>query len=137
MGMCSNKMRQWFWPLATAVALQISPAVSQAGCYVSVGVKNQNPHPVSVIVRSSVKTKGGSWRSLQHGGWGPNGDPFYHEVAAGATYKDTYQAVLGCDKNRRYRIRYKCAGDSHITQYYPSANGWTKEQTFVLRLNGC
>jgi len=124
--------------LSLIVAIFLLPGTASAGCNINLGVKNANASSIDVhlTILSAVKSKGGVWRRLRDGHWGPS-DGWAKTLAPGQSYKDNYAATFGCNKNRRYKIRYECGNDSAITTYYPTATSYTKKTTLIVSLDGC
>jgi hypothetical protein len=118
------------------------PGAANAGCQINIFVENTGIYAVDVRTGTNgtgVKTKGGSWRKLTSGNWRLMGD---ETIEAGEQRGNRYNAVFGCGKNRRYRIKYYCKGGanerSHFTSYYPSPTEWTKKvDEVVIKLDKC
>lgn len=114
-----------------------------AGCVLNIQVINESPHSVDVYnyIKSSVKSRGGSWRDLHRGGWGPVGKQRW-SLAAGESYTDTYNSVLGCRHHREIRILYRCpqrAANQQSTQRvaYSSPRGRPGRTNYTVDLPAC
>ena len=112
---------------------------ARAGCHINVGVKNTGDSDIKVFSSSRVKSRGGSWRRLQNGMWAASYDGSF-VLAPGESYSDGYIATFGCGKKRRYRFTIQCrnAQTNRWAEqyfYYPSANGWTENQTFTKNIS--
>lgn len=121
-----------------------------AGCKLNVYVKNIGKIPLDVFnfqnsAETGVKSKMGTWRPLIRGKWEPaiQGDLGQERfsLAPGQRKGDDYAAGFGCGAKRRYRITYMCMSGTlkgkHFTDYYPSANDWTEQQTVTIPLGQC
>ncbi|MEM7425230.1 MAG: hypothetical protein AAF441_03995 [Pseudomonadota bacterium] len=108
-----------------------------AGCQISLSVRNTSNIDIQLYpYRSKVKSRGGSWRKLGNGGWKQVHNML--TINPSSTEVDTYSAAFRCNARRRYLIQYACktASVEEIrTVYFPDPNGWSDDQSPVIRLN--
>ncbi len=116
-----------------------------AGCQLNVFVKNTGHASLEVNneysggYHTSVKIKLGKWKDLRAGDW------FFYEddIGLDPTEKkgNAFRGEFNCGAKRRYKIRYACLGGENrgnsYTDYYPSATGWTKQQSVTVNLAHC
>lgn len=128
--------------ISMAIFLSVGAYNAIAGCKINVFIKNTGNYSLDVSNFTSltgVKTKMGVYRGLHKGYWFSSDD--WVEVDAGARKGDDYAADFGCNKKRRYRIKYYCRGGaqngSSFTKYYPSTSGWTEKQSLTIKVGKC
>lgn len=99
------------------------PTAAQAGCKITVKVKNDKNKDIVVDWRDSkVKIKGGIWKKL-----GTNSQT----IPKGKTKSHSYNATFGCGKKRQYKV-YWSGGGSDGWKYYPDSNSFTTKTSFTI-----
>lgn len=117
----------WIVIIAVAIIAASMPMSVEAGCKITIKVKNNKNHPITVDWKSSkVKIKGGTFKKL-----GTNSQ----SVPPGQTVSHSYNADFGCNKNRQYKIYWSGSGGSDGWVYHPGPNGFTKDVTFTVKIN--
>ena len=124
---------------------EVTPA--QAGCNITLGVKNTGKGEIFIFRKESkVKVKGGTWKQLSKLSWypgSPSNKPGYQPGESGS---DDFKAQFKCGAKRRYMIKYRCAalpGHLRKSVYYPSDTGYTtstsnnSKKELIINLPGC
>lgn len=115
-------------------------------CVIRLSVENTGTSDLYVYnskntTYTAVKTKGGFWRSLKKGKWIDEWHTKYFYANPEEKLTDYYYGNLGCNLNRRYRIRFKCEGGKYngqwFTKYYPSSSSWTKNRPVNIPIDKC
>ncbi len=118
--------------------------LSYGGCNINIFYKNTSNQKIIIhkkknlsgdARKSSVRSKNGSWKSLSNRSWNQNNGFDSIGLNPNDNIGTTYKATFGCNSKRRYRIVYSCRNTGGVfTKYYPSTDGWTKNQTVNIKV---
>jgi len=102
--------------VASVVALA-TPALTtaaQAGCPINVEMKNRTHQEIQIsVIKSKVRVGNLAWRKIFRGGI-----QMSKNISPDATHNYVFNASMGCNKKRSYRILYRCqsSGQWHVAR---------------------
>jgi hypothetical protein len=108
------------------------PAVANAGCDITIKIKNNHNDLVTVNWhKSEVKIKNGFWKKISSD---LTGNKIQDSIKAGDTVSRVYGADFGCGKQRQYRFEVFSDTSHYWMESYPGGDTWTTKTTFTVKV---